>query len=818
MVDWGAPKGYKKYGPYWYKVDPTVDGPSKLSTNDITGGKQSVDWAQPGVRPSPSLTPSLGQAFSGILNRYANNLQVVHGFNRAQVQKLIPGESTTEKFVKEKQAQGASPYETYQQAWVKTAPDYGFNTPVGRVGLRGVGETLLDPSNLLGVGLVKTPAVKAAQEAAKFQANAAKQAAKKGAKVVGEAMQDVAASGKPTLKPSLGIKAGGKKSVGKVTKPVIKAPVAETFNNVESTQPSLSKVESNPLSPIGETPPVSVQPKAVPSGTVPPVEPPKPPITAGAMPEPKPEFAANIRLSKFQPEAQGVLKDITTKYADDIQAARRGVVSDAEVMEKAKALFEREGGDFSNYIKKKAKGEAWNVEETAALNGALQDNLIKLNKAKTALSSGSLTPESLMKMKMLEAERDLIAKEFTMASAGARAEAGRSLRWYTKQVETLAANPDAKMAKRIMNGVGGYDKLMEHADAFRALDLNDMQQVANFIRTVNKPSFMDKLTFVYYNSILSGPKTHIVNAFTNHANALGASAEHALAGIIDVPLSKISGRARQRFVGEAAPHAMGFMQGWKEGTKVGLQTLKTGYSPIGMREYSMNVAPIGGKLGRVVGVPTTLMEASDAMLYQAHYRAEMYADAFRQARSSGLKGKAAIEKSAEIAANPSEKMVSRIDEIAKQRLFRGDPPSIANSLMRMREQYPVLRFVLPFVKTPANILSYGLARSPAGIFNPKLYRNIIAKNPEAADQIARIILGSGVATGIAVFMAEGRITGAAPVNAAERDRFYSDGKQPYSFRVGDRWISYQRLEPLNQSFTQVASIMQAISDDDKTVP
>jgi hypothetical protein len=138
------------------------------------------------------------------------------------------------------------------------------------------------------------------------------------------------------------------------------------------------------------------------------------------------------------------------------------------------------------------------------------------------------------------------------------------------------------------------------------------------------------------------------------------------------------------------------------------------------------------------------------------------------------------------------------------------------AFMTARQNIPILRFIVPFVTTPTNVLKYGLERSPAGWANPQLWKNLANKSPEAADQIARAGIGSMLAAGIATYAADGKITGAAPSNAAERDRFYREGKQPYAVLIGDQWVSYQRLEPLNQAFSQVAAVVNAVnSGDDK---
>jgi len=54
------------------------------------------------------------------------------------------------------------------------------------------------------------------------------------------------------------------------------------------------------------------------------------------------------------------------------------------------------------------------------------------------------------------------------------------------------------------------------------------------------------------------------------------------------------------------------------------------------------------------------------------------------------------------------------------------------------------------------------------------------------------------------------ITGQAPTSPTERDQFYREGKQPFSIKIGDKWVSYQQLEPYNQLFNLMANVITAI--------
>jgi hypothetical protein len=53
---------------------------------------------------------------------------------------------------------------------------------------------------------------------------------------------------------------------------------------------------------------------------------------------------------------------------------------------------------------------------------------------------------------------------------------------------------------------------------------------------------------------------------------------------------------------------------------------------------------------------------------------------------------------------------------------------------------------------------------------------------------------------------EGRITGSAPKDQAERDAFFRSGKLPWAIKFGDNWHQYRRVEPFN---TVIASVTVA---------
>lgn len=550
----------------------------------------------------------------------------------------------------------------------------------------------------------------------------------------------------------------------------------------------------------------------------PPVKPPKKPPTAKAGKAPKAdgEFAGNIRLEKYPEELRPAIKEWADANPEEIAKARRGVRSDAQVLEDAKALVEDVGGDFARMQRKWKSGDAWNAEEILALRGTLRAKTESVLAAQKLVQESNST-ENLLKLKLALSEQAVTQEAVT----GITAESGRALRQFRQDVFAATKANDAAKLEALLKRVGGRDKIEETARLLGELDLNDPGAVNDFIRSLSKPGFWDYVTEIYYNSILSGPKTHIVNSLSNTANTFVSPVERVASAIVEVPLSALQRRARARFFNEVPADAWGAVSGLKDGFRAFASTYKYGISPEQASKFEMrNVRAFKGKLGRVINFPSTLLEAADSLMKSVNYRAAYEATAKRMIGRKGLTGEAAINALAELKKNPTKALLEEAERVAETRLYRAEPGKFTANIMGLRETVDIkgfkpLRYIIPFVRTPANLLKYGLERSPAGWLNPKLWQNIAAKNPEAADQIGRATLGSISAAAIAWYAHEGFITGAAPTSVAERDRFYRDGKQPFAIRIGNKWVSYQRLEPFNQTFALVAAALDAMKDREK---
>lgn len=123
---------------------------------------------------------------------------------------------------------------------------------------------------------------------------------------------------------------------------------------------------------------------------------------------------------------------------------------------------------------------------------------------------------------------------------------------------------------------------------------------------------------------------------------------------------------------------------------------------------------------------------------------------------------------------------------------------LAGSLQGMANENAFMKCMFPFVKTGANILQMSLDHNAIYMAASPLQRKLLtAQTAEGA--LARSQCAFGMfSLAIGAMMAfNGMITGSAPSDPKERKALFATGWKPYSFKVGDSYISYQGYEPLH---------------------
>ncbi|MFH0810890.1 MAG: hypothetical protein V2A77_10565, partial [Pseudomonadota bacterium] len=549
----------------------------------------------------------------------------------------------------------------------------------------------------------------------------------------------------------------------------------------------------------------------------PPVEPPRPPRDLTPPPE-EPTFAGNIRLSKYVDEdVKDVL--IQTHDADPVsfEEARRGVKPDEAV----RAMAVEAGGKVDDLIKRWNPGQAENAETIFAVRGALKAKTKEVAGLGRAIREGDDSTATLVKFQRSLEEQRRVQE----VAAGLTAESGRSLRQFRMDVDEILLSGDEGKTRKLLEKLGGRERTEELAGALAKIDPNDEQAMFNFLRNAQKPELNDYLIELWYNSILSAPPSHIANIATNAFMTAKEPFSRGIAAAIEAPIAAAQRRPRERFFGEFGAALNGIGQGLPEGVRKWLYMMKNGYSFDEVVRLDLRkTQAFKGKLGAVINAPTRELAGADALFRAVNYSASLNANAYRMASKEGLKGTALGERVAQLVANPPESLMTEAGNISKYNVFQADPGKFTEKLIGIRNaevMLPVLgktqpvRFAMPFLHTPMNLLKVGLEHSPLGLANPKMWSNALKRDPHFSDQASRVAQGSAVAAAIGVLVGQDivDVVGEAPVGAADRDRFYAEGKIPYSVRFGkpgNPYHGFQKWEPLNQSLSQVAAVVDAV--------
>jgi len=165
-------------------------------------------------------------------------------------------------------------------------------------------------------------------------------------------------------------------------------------------------------------------------------------------------------------------------------------------------------------------------------------------------------------------------------------------------------------------------------------------------------------------------------------------------------------------------------------------------------------------------------------------------NALRKVNTKTTDWKDNVLKAPELATLPDSARVKLVDDVrnfAKQATFQADLGSFGNQLLALRASHPWVAPVIPFVKTPINIMKDALSYTPLGVFS---------KNTPTDVKVARTAIGMGITAALAQQVADDTVTGSYPKDAAKRNAMIAAGIPEYSIKIGDTYYSYARVEPL----------------------
>lgn len=430
-----------------------------------------------------------------------------------------------------------------------------------------------------------------------------------------------------------------------------------------------------------------------------------------------------------------------------------------------------------------------------AMSDAQQQELLarRLNSRQSVVT---LTKEFEQLKKTGASEAELLEKFGEIADQSRIAQqegtfAGRQLQ-SQKILSDELATPQQKILALLDNA--GVDKKKYLKDAVN-VDWNNSKEVVAFYRKYVPAKLGELLTEYRYTNMLSSPLTHIVNTGTNLLQTgVVTPIEKTITGGLDFLKSTLTGSERKYYASDGIKYTQGYYKALPGAWKAFADTV-TG-KEVNIKPDIERIPVQAGRAFEAYTLPLKALEGAD----------QFFMELVKGGEASSLAGRGLT----------SSQINTKATNAAKYRLFRQDFDPQGNlgqgyvlrvwdhynSVVNQLRRVPGGNWIVPFLKTPTNILKQGVEYSPLGV-------TTLPGSREPLEQLSKTIIGTSVFLGVYSLLDSVAFTWEVPNGKKERDYFYAANMQPYSVKIGDKWVSYSKLGPLSYPVAMAAALRYA---------
>lgn len=495
---------------------------------------------------------------------------------------------------------------------------------------------------------------------------------------------------------------------------------------------------------------------------------------------------------------------VVGSYADDITELNKGQFYNVDKLNVSKGTKEvvlKAVDDLKSFIEKEI-GSPLTNQQFKKFAERNVDIMTKVTSKEETMKNIALNFNTRRAIANMENTKTVTAEfiELLKSDLTYKTDAGRTLQALK---ETADPKDVSNMEFLLRNILKQNANTSEIVNAAKGVNFDNYEEATRFYRKFVAPRKREWVDLLRYNSMLSSPLTHIVNISSNLVNSMiVAPIEKALLGGFDFLGSSITGNKQKYFAGESAAYIVGYIKNVKQATFNMAEVFRGNkeIKHLDMRNIDLATDGVKGKIYKTLAVPTRALEAMDQFFVTLTRGAEETAINYKKSKGIDVPF-AEIE-----ALNRAEYRVFRQD------LFKEGQGTVLEAVdhftalvMRARNSDNIIvstisKFTIPFIKTPMNIFKQGLEYSPIGFVT-------LFGNANKTEQFTKAVMGTAIFTGAAVMLTSNRMTWAEPKGEKEKARFRAAGRKPYSFKIGNRWVSYNKLPPaLSFPFALVASL------------
>lgn len=368
----------------------------------------------------------------------------------------------------------------------------------------------------------------------------------------------------------------------------------------------------------------------------------------------------------------------------------------------------------------------------------------------------------------------------------------------------------------IGNLVERSSKIEEMAEG-RAKDVEIAKLKKELVEKIPS-SGVDKLRALQRINLLLNPKTMIRNPLGNVIMGGLENIKDIPATMIDSALSKITGERTTTL-----PNIGEQLKGMKEGFSNVIDDYKQGINT-GMSQGRYELPETKAFKGNKGIVDKTLSKAEDLTSTGLRLGDEPF---FKGAYNDELKRQMKLKGVSEA----TEQMKEQAMNVAKDKTFQNDS-AIAKRMKQMQNGLNVIstktpdgefglgNIIMPFIKTPANIMDKAVDYSPIG--GVKGITNLVKglkkgnlNQREVVDQLSRGLTGTALIGVGAIAAKEGLLQGSGAEDADAAALEKQTGKMPYSIKVGNTYNSIDWAQPAAIPLMIGADVYNALKNDEK---
>lgn len=350
----------------------------------------------------------------------------------------------------------------------------------------------------------------------------------------------------------------------------------------------------------------------------------------------------------------------------------------------------------------------------------------------------------------------------------------------------------------------------------------------------------------WYNSVLSGPKTHIANLV---GNAFNVYVTHPMDTFFSETAQSLSeGAGMLKSVASGAKKSKAYYTGLKDAWTKAVSAMSVAWetgNPIldGSNKLDTIVTHLGKKeqpslLKKVLSSPTRALTVSDECFKQLAYSGALYEQFFDKIKTDAVT-KAVLDRAKKDGVYDktiSEMLLKFLKDsygnaavgtgllamggratnkvaldVAKdltwQTPITGAWGKALVNIQRGLENLPGGYILLPFVKTPLNIAKDALwEHNPIGILRLLTQVN----TPEAKMKIIGQFSSACMMWGIGMAAAKaGLVTGTGPMDRESREFLQENGWQPNSIKINGHYFSIAQCEPACAPFIMMANLYES---------